>query len=67
MNRSKQKMRLSKCTLLLVPGASLLGTSCAEDLRLSIVAAGLDFVESSAGTILETLIPVEDFIAGDEE
>jgi hypothetical protein len=52
---------------LLFPGASLLGSSCAQDIRNSIVAAGLDFVEQSAGTVLDALVPVEEFVAGAEE
>lgn len=51
--------------LIALPGSTLLGTSCAEDIRLSLVSAGLDFIEGSAGTILEALFPVEDFVGGD--
>lgn len=57
--------RWMKWGLIALPGSALLGTSCAEDVRLSLVSAGLDFIESSAGTVLETLIPVDDFVDGD--
>lgn len=45
-----------------VPGALALGTSCANEIRDAAVSAGLDFAEDTFGLILETLIPVEEFI-----
>jgi hypothetical protein len=40
---------------LVVPGALVLGTSCAHSVRDSVVSAGLGFVESTATTILDSL------------
>jgi len=51
---------------LVVPGSLVLGTSCVESLRESVVSGGLGFVEDAAVVILETLIPVEDFVGGGE-
>ncbi len=50
----------------IVPGALALGTTCVGDIRDAAVSAGLDFAEGTFGLILETFIPVEDFIAGGE-
>lgn len=53
--------------VLVVPGAMALGTTCVSDMRDAVVAAGLDYVEGAAGTFLDTVIPIEDFITGDGE
>ncbi|MEK6674631.1 MAG: hypothetical protein AABZ47_03135 [Planctomycetota bacterium] len=53
----------AKWLLYFVPGAIALGTSCASDIRKSLVAAGLDFVEGSAGLVLQTVVPVEDLLS----
>lgn len=66
MNRNA-KQRMVKWIVLLAPGAGVLGTSCAEDIRRAVVAAGLDFVEGAAGTALETFIPVDELLSGAEE
>jgi hypothetical protein len=46
-----------------LPGALAFGTSCLGDIRKSLVAAGLDFVEGTAGTVLETVFPVDDILS----
>jgi len=36
-------------------------------MRNAVVAAGLDFVEGAAGTVLETYLPIGDFLTGGGE
>jgi len=61
--RSQMAFRLARFVL---PGALILGTSCAYNVRKSLVAAGLDFVKGSAGDVLGTLFPVGDILAGNQ-
>lgn len=42
-----------------VPGSAILPSSCASDIRDSLVAAGLDFVEDSARAVLDAMIPLD--------
>lgn len=63
MAKRDWKIRIGSLIVFAVPG-TLLGTSCASDIRRSVVAAGLDFVEGSAGLVLETLFPIEDALDG---
>jgi len=53
-------IRLARLTLLLVPGAAVLGTNCAYDVRKSLVKAGLDFVHGAAGDILAAAFPLDE-------
>ncbi len=55
-------LRFGRGVVLVATGGMVLGTSCARDIRESVVAAGLDFVEGSAGIILESLFPVDEVI-----
>lgn len=55
-------LRFGRGLVLVATGGMVLGTSCARDIRESVVAAGLDFVEGSAGIILESLFPVDEVI-----
>ena len=55
-------MYLIKLMMWIVLGACMLGGQCASDVKDSLVAAGLNFVEDSAVTVLETVMPVEDFL-----
>jgi hypothetical protein len=57
--KKKPGRRLGAWVVLAVPGASLMGTSCLEDVRQSLVAGGLDFVESSATELLEAAFPLD--------
>ncbi|MEK7710968.1 MAG: hypothetical protein AAB341_03645 [Planctomycetota bacterium] len=63
MAKRDWKLRIGSLIVFAVPG-TLLGTSCASDLRRSVVAAGLDFVESSAGDVLSTLFPLDQILDG---
>lgn len=45
-----------------VPGAAVFGTSCIEDVRNSVIAGSLDFVEDSTITVLDSLIPVGEIL-----
>lgn len=56
---------ISKALLWIIPGSAVLGTSCAGDIRKSLVSAGLGFVEDSAGTVLEATFPVEEWVSSD--
>ncbi len=58
------RARVLKIVVLVAPGVMVLGTSCASDVRRSLVAAGLDFVKSNAGDVLTTLFPVSDLLDG---
>lgn len=49
-----------------LPGALVLGTTCASEIRDAAVSAGLDFAEGTFSLVLETLLPVEDIITGGE-
>lgn len=48
-----------------IPSAMALGTGCLYDIRQSVISAGLDFVEGTAGTIIESLIPVDTLLGGE--
>jgi len=65
MTKAKWVTRVAKIVMLLAPGATLLGTSCSVEVRDAAIGAGADFVGASLGTILETLVPVEEWLAGD--
>lgn len=64
MSRKNWRTRIGRLVVLAVPGMMVLGTSCASDIRRSLVAAGLDFVKSNAGDVLGTLFPVDQFLNG---
>lgn len=55
-------VRFGRGVILMATGSMVLGTTCARDVRESLVAAGLDFVEGSAGIVLESLFPVEELV-----
>ena len=63
MSKRAWVTRLERLTMLLAPGAAVFGTSCAYDVRKSLVKAGLDFVHSTAGDILAAAFPVADVLA----
>jgi hypothetical protein len=46
---------------LAVPGAFVLGASCADSIRESFVDGSLGFVEDTASSILEQLFPADMF------
>ena len=54
--------RMVRLTLLLAPGAAVFGTSCAYDVRKSIVKAGLDFVHSAAADVLTAAFPLDQIL-----
>jgi len=63
MKKRSWTVRVQRALVLVSMGAAVLGTTCARDIRKSLVAAGLDFVEGSAGIVLENLFPIEDALA----
>lgn len=65
-NVSRVGRMARRALLWVVPSAMALGTGCLYDVRQSVIAAGLDYVESTATLVLETFIPVEDLITGGE-
>lgn len=61
----RQRIRQwAKVLMWLVPGAWVLGSSCASDIQDSLRAAGMDFVEESAGQVLGELLPVDEWLSG---
>ena len=64
--RNLRKSVSRRLAALVVPGALVLGSSCVENLRESVVSGGLGFVEDAAVVIFETLIPVADIVGGGE-
>jgi len=46
---------------LVVPGAFVLGSSCAESIRESAVDGSLGFIEDTAASMLEQLFPADMF------
>ena len=48
--------------MLLAPGAAVLGTSYAYDVRKSLVKAGLDFVHTAAGDVLTAAFPLDQIL-----
>jgi len=65
MQNARKSIR-RRLAVLFVPGGMVLGTSCVESIRESIVSGGLGFVEDTATVLLESVISVEDFLAGGE-
>ena len=55
--------RLRRRMTWVVPGALALGTSCLGDVRKSLVAAGLDFVQDSAGIVLDAAFPIDEILS----
>ena len=64
MNMRHSSARLVRLALVVLPGSAVLATSCAQDIRNTIVLAGLDFVEGAAGTLLEAAFPVGEILTG---
>jgi len=62
MSKRAWGTRLARLTMLLAPGAAVFGTSCAYDVRKSLVKAGLDFVNSAAGDVLTTAFPLDQIL-----
>ena len=58
-------MRTATFVMWLATGTVMLGSSCAADVRDSLVSAGLDFVEDSASAVLERMVPVEEMMNGE--
>lgn len=64
--RSLRKSVGRRLAALVVPGAFVLGTSCAESIRESFVDGSLGYVEDTASSILEQLFPADALVpAGD--
>ena len=64
MDGLRKMARKATVILWIVTGSVLLGSSCAADIRDTLVGAGLDFVGDSAVTVLETFVPVEAILTG---
>jgi hypothetical protein len=60
--RQKWVTRMIRLTLLATSGATVLGTSCAYDVRKSIVKAGLDFVNGAADGVLSNVFPLDQIL-----
>ena len=64
-SQSSWSKRARRLVLWVLPGALAFGTSCLGDMRKSLVAAGLDFVEGTAGSILQAVIPVDEILSNE--
>lgn len=66
MRRPLWAIRFMKALMLLLPGATVLGTSCGVETRDAAIGAGADFVGDSIGAILNALFPVEEWLTPDD-
>ena len=57
--------RMAKLMLLVASGTAVFGTSCAYDVRKSLVKAGLDFVHGAAGDFLAAAFPVDEILSNE--
>lgn len=62
MTRPSWLLRVTTSAITVLAGTTLFGSSCAADIRDGIRSAGLDFVEGTAGSILDRFIPIDDFL-----
>lgn len=62
MTKRRWFVRIGVLAMWVVPGTGVLGTSCLYDVRKSVVAAGLDFVNSGADLVLADLFPLKDIL-----
>ncbi len=61
MRSQFRKLVVRRLVGLMVPGAFVLGSSCVESVRESMVNGSLGFVEDTAMSILEQLFPADVF------
>ncbi|HOB75786.1 MAG TPA: hypothetical protein PKG54_14815 [Phycisphaerae bacterium] len=64
MTKSQWVTRIGKAMIVVASGTTILGTSCGVEVRNAVIAAGAEFVGASLGTVLETLFPISDILAG---
>jgi len=64
MTKPRRISRLAAAMLWLAPGATVLGSSCARELRDSLIDTGVGFVGDTASDLLYALFPVGDWLAG---
>ncbi len=57
--RDLRKSFRRRLAVLVVPGGLMLGTSCAESVRESVVSGSLGFVEDTTAAVLEALFPAD--------
>ncbi len=62
MRKRRVISRIAIALMWLVPGTMALGSSCARELRDSMVDAGTGFVADTAVDVLEVLFPVADWL-----
>ena len=53
-------IKTARTLVLIASGGTVLGTSCMDDVRNAAVSGGLDWVESTATLVLESLFPVDE-------
>ncbi|MBN1491910.1 MAG: hypothetical protein JXA69_18505 [Phycisphaerae bacterium] len=63
MNIARWTLKWIKMAFTITSGAMLLGAGCANDVKKSLVSAGLDFIEDGAGAVLNGVIPIDDIVA----
>ncbi len=64
MTKSQWVTRIGKAMIVIASGTTLLGTSCGVEVRNAVITAGAEFVGASLGTVLETLFPIDEILAG---
>ena len=62
MTRRRWTIRAAKMLLWLVPGTTLLGTSCTQEFRDGLIDAGVVFMTNTATEVLQALFPVADWV-----
>jgi hypothetical protein len=63
MKRQQWIKRMNRVLFTVMTGACLFGSSCAMDVRDSIVSGALDAVTGESETFVAALIPVEQLLA----
>ena len=66
MSRPGKVSRIVVALMWLVPGTVVLGSSCAKDVRDTLIDAVVGFVGDAASELLRALFPVADWLDGGE-
>ena len=64
MKRRRWGVRVLVVLAYLAPGAVLMGSSCAVDVRDAVLDAGVSFIGDTVSQLLDAVFPVEQIVAG---
>ena len=64
MKRRRWGVRVLVVLAYLAPGAVLMGSSCAADVRDAVINAGVSFIGDAASQLLDAVFPLEEIVAG---